>query len=133
MSSKNTKKESIGSQAKELVLLFYDKTGLRFTNKDIMIAIKGAKRLLEAGYTFDEIKDTIEYCVKNPPEKGIYSFGFISYEINKVLAILKSKKRQQQVTQAIDKSNFSNYGVELVSNKDKMKPREVKVDTSIFD
>ena len=79
--------KTIGAQAKELVLLFYEKTGLKFLNKDIMIAVKKAKDLLNAGYTYDEIKDTIEYCVENPPEKGIYSFGFIVHEINKVTTI----------------------------------------------
>ena len=96
--SQDSKK--IGTSAKELVLLFYDKTGLKFTNKDIMIAIKNAKNLLNVGYTYDEIKDTIEYCVANPPEKGIYSFGFIVYEINKVLALLKAKNIKLQQTQA---------------------------------
>ena len=129
--SQDSKK--IGTSAKELVLLFYDKTGLKFTNKDIMIAIKNAKNLLNAGYTYDEIKDTIEYCVANPPEKGIYSFGFIVYEINKVLALLKAKNKKIQATQAIDKNKFSDYGLSETSNRDKMKPREVKVDTSIFD
>ena len=70
--------KTIGGQAKELVLLFYEKNELKFTNKDIMVSIKNAKRLLEAGYTYDEIKDTIEYCADNPPPKGIYSFGFIT-------------------------------------------------------
>ena len=50
--------KTIGGQAKELVLLFYEKNELKFTNKDIMVSIKNAKRLLEAGYTYDEIKPT---------------------------------------------------------------------------
>lgn len=125
--------KKIGTSAKELVLLFYEKTGLRYTNKDIMIAVKNAKNLLNVGYTYDEIKNTIEYCVANPPEKGIYSFGFIVYEINKVLAILNAKNKQIKDTQALDKNKFSNYGLQEVSNKDKMKPRETKIDTSIFD
>lgn len=125
--------KNIGGQAKNLVLLFYDKTQLRFTNKDIMIAIKSAKSLLNSGYTFDEIKNTIEYCVENQPPKGIYSFGFISNQINRVLAILKQKEKENIATKSIDKSKFSNYGISEVSNKDKMKPREIKVDTSIFD
>ena len=131
--SQDSKK--IGTSAKELVLLFYDKTGLKFTNKDIMIAIKNAKNLLNVGYTYDEIKDnaTFDNPIKNPPEKGIYSFGFIVYEINKVLALLKAKNKKIQTTQAIDKNKFSDYGLSQVSNRDKMKPREVKVDTSIFD
>ena len=54
--------KKIGTSAKELVLLFYEKTGLRYTNKDIMIAIKNAKNLLNVGYTYEEIKNTIEYC-----------------------------------------------------------------------
>ena len=122
-----------GTSAKELVLFFYDKTGLRYTNKDIMIAVKNAKNLLKVGYTYEEIKSVIEYCIANPPEKGIYSFGFILYEMNKVLAILNHKKKQEIATQAIDKAAFQNYGIAEVSNKDKMKQREVKIDTSIFD
>lgn len=125
--------KKIGTSAKELVLLFYEKTGLRYTNKDIMIAVKNAKNLLNVGYTYDEIKNTIEYCVENQPEKGIYSFGFIVHEINKVLAMLKAKNKQIKSTQALDKNKFSNYGLQEVSNKDKIKPRETKIDTSIFD
>ena len=98
-----------------------------------MIAVKNAKNLLKVGYTHEEIKSVIEYCVANPPEKGIYSFGFILYEMNKVLAILNHKKKQEIATQAIDKSKFLDYGITEVSNKDKMKQREVKIDTSIFD
>lgn len=125
--------KSTGAQAKELVLLFYEKTGLKFTNKNIMIAIKNAKTLLEAGYTYDEIKNTINYCVENPPQKGIYSFGFITYEINKVLSILKQEEKKKITTQALDKSVLKDYGISVVSNKEKMKEREIKVDTSIFD
>lgn len=125
--------KKIGTSAKELVLLFYEKTGLRYTNKDIMIAIKNAKNLLNVGYTYDEIKNTIEYCVENQPEKGIYSFGFIVHEINKVTTMLKAKNKQIKITQALDKNKFSNYGLQEVSNKDKIKPRETKIDTSIFD
>lgn len=128
-----TTNKQIGTSAKELVLLFFEKTGLRYTNKDIMIAVKNAKNLLNVGYTHDEIKSVIEYCVENPPEKGIYSFGFIIYEMNKVLAILKHKEKQQTITQAIDKNKFLDYGLEQVSNKDKIKKREIKIDTSIFD
>ena len=126
-------KKSIGTSAKELVLLFYDKTGLRFTNRDIMIAIKGAKSLLNAGYTYDEIKETIEYCTSHQPERGIYSFGYISYEISKVTNMLKHKKKQEKREEAIDKAKFNDYGLSQTSNKDKMKEREIKVDTSIFD
>lgn len=125
--------KKIGTSAKELVLLFYEKTGLRYTNKDIMIAIKNAKNLLNVGYTYEEIKNTIEYCVDNPPKNGIYSFGFIVHEISKVVTLLKSKQKEVKATQALDKHKFSNYGLEEVSNKDKMKPREFKIDTSIFD
>ena len=126
-------KKTIGAQAKELVLLFYEKNELKFTNKDIMISVKNAKRLLEAGYTFDEIKDTIEYCVKNPPPKGIYSFGFIVHEINKVTTILKSQRKQETKEKTIDSSVFSNYGITNVSNKDKIKPQKENGKISIFD
>ena len=126
----NNKK--IGAQAKELVLLFYEKTGLKYTNKDIMIAVKNTKRLLEAGYTFDEIKNTIEYCVANQPEKGIYSFGFIIHEIAKVTTMLKAKNVQIARETAIDKSKLNDYGLAKVSNRDKVKLKEKKESVSIF-
>ena len=125
--------KTIGGQAKELVLLFYGKNELKFTNKDIMVSIKNAKRLLEAGYTYDEIKDTIEYCADNPPPKGIYSFGFITHEINKVTTILKSKRKVEAREKAIDSSSFSNYGIQNVRNKNKLKPQKDNGNFNIFD
>lgn len=125
--------KTIGGQAKELVLLFYEKTGLKFLNKDIMIAVKKAKDLLNAGYTYDEIKDTIEYCVENPPEKGIYSFGFIVHEINKVTTILKSRNKQIKRETAVDKTQFNDYGLSNVSNKDKIKAKKEESKINIFD
>lgn len=125
---------NIGSQAKELVLLFYDKTKLKYTNKNIMVAVKNAKTLLEAGYTFDEIKDTINYCVTNPPQKGIYSFGFIVHEINKVTTMLKAQNKKVNVDdKAIHSSLFSNYGIQEVSNKEKVKSNKEFGEISIFD
>lgn len=123
----------VGSQAKELVILFYDKTKLKFTNKNIMVAVKNAKTLLEAGYTYDEIRDTINYCISNPPQKGIYSFGFIVHEINKVTTMLKSQGKKIVEDKTIDKSIFSDYGIKDVSNKDKVKSSKVLGEISIFD
>lgn len=127
-----TNSKSQGAQAKELVLLFYEKTGLKYTNKDIMIAIKNTKNLLKAGYTFEEVKNTIEYCVANQPEKGIYSFGFIVHEIAKVTTMLKAKNKQIAKETAIDKSKFNDYGLAEVSNRDKVKFKENKESISIF-
>lgn len=126
-------KNIIGSQAKELVLLFYDKTKLKYTNQNIMVAVKNAKTLLETGYTFDEIKDTINYCISNPPQKGIYSFGFIVHEINKVTTMLKSQGKKIVDDKAIDSSIFSNYGIQDVSNKEKVKSTKEFGEISIFD
>lgn len=125
--------KKIGTSARELVLLFYEKTELRYTNRDIMIAVKNAKKLLEAGYTYDEVKDTIEYCVVHPPQKGIYSFGYIAYDINRVLTLLKHDKKSEERSKAVDVTKFNDYGLSSLGNQDKLKPREVKVDTSIFD
>lgn len=125
--------KTIGGQAKELVLLFYNKTGLKFTNKDIMVSVKKAKDLLKAGYTFDEIKDTIEYCVANQPEKGIYSFGFICHEINKVTTMLKMRNKKILKETAIDSSKFNDYGITKVSNKDKVKLENETKTINIFD
>lgn len=127
-----TNKKTQGAQAKELVLLFYELTGLKFTNQNIMVAIKNTKTLMNAGYTYDEIKDTIEYCVANQPEKGIYSFGFIVHEINKVTTLLKNQNKKIARQTAIDKEVFNNYGLQQVSNKDKVKIKDTKDSISIF-
>lgn len=126
-------KKTTGAQAKELVLLFYEKTGLKYTNKNIMIAIKNAKTLLNAGYTYEEIRDTILYCVANPPSKGIYSFGFIVHEINKITTMLKTQNKKIAKEEAINSSAFSDYGIQNVSNKDKIKPNKDFGNINIFD
>ena len=125
-------KKSQGAQAKELMLLFYELTGLKFTNQNIMVAIRNTKTLMNAGYTYDEIRDTIEYCVANQPEKGIYSFGFIVHEINKVTTLLKNQNKKIARQTAIDKEVFNNYGLQEVSNKDKVKIKDTKDSISIF-
>ena len=127
-----TSKKTQGAQAKELVLLFYELTGLKFTNQNIMVAIKNTTTLMNAGYTYDEIRDTIEYCVANQPEKGIYSFGFIVHEINKVTTLLKNQNKKIARQTAIDKEVFNNYGLQQVSNKDKVKIKDTKDSISIF-
>ena len=102
-------KKTTGAQAKELVLLFYEKTGLKYTNKNIMIAIKNAKTLLNAGYTYEEIRDTILYCVAKTQNKKIAK------------------------EEAINSSAFSDYGIQNVSNKDKIKPNKDFGNINIFD
>ena len=125
-------KKSVGGQAKELVLLFYDLTKIKFTNKDIMINVKNVKKLLET-FTYEEIKDTIEYCVKNPPEKGIYSFGYISHNISKVTAMLKNQQKKIINETAISKNDFNTYGLKEISNAEKIKSKEKKNNINIFD
>ena len=122
-----------GALAKELVFIFYDRTGLKYTNKDIMIAVKNAKVLLQSGYTYEEVRDTIEYCVLNPPKNGIYSFGFIVSQINKVTTMLKNTNKKFIETKAMDKSKFNDYGLTNVSNRDKIKLKESETKINIFD
>lgn len=110
-----TRKLSKGGQAKELILLFYDLTGIKYTNRDIMINIRNAKKLLDV-FTYNEIEDTIRWCVANPPEKGIYSFGYISHNISSVVARLKNEQKKVKKETAIDKSELKEY--DLKSNKD---------------
>ena len=124
--------KTLGAQAKELVFLFFEKMELKYLNKDIMIAVSKAKNLLKSGYTFDEIKYVIDYCVEHPPEKGIYSFGFIEYKMNEVLALKKTLDKQKEKEKALEKKEFNDYGINI-SNKNKVKAREVNVDTSIFE
>lgn len=125
--------KSVGGQAKELAIHFYEKTGLKYTNKDIMVTVSNAKTLLKAGYTYDEIKNTIDYCVANPPSKGIYSFGFIINQINKVTTLLKNKQKEMAKVEAVDKSKFNDYGLSDLGNKNKVKLREEPKDINIFD
>lgn len=125
--------KSIGGQAKELAIRFYEKTGLKYTNRDIMVSVQNAKTLLKAGYTYDEIKNTIDYCVDNPPPKGIYSFGFIVNQINKVTTLLKSKEKEMAKFEAVDKSKFNDYGLADIGNRNKVKLRTETKDINIFD
>jgi len=99
-----------GGQAKELILLFYELTGIKFTNRDIMINVKNAKNLLNT-FTYDEIENTIRYCVANPPEKGIYSFGYISHNISTVVARLNNEKKKIEKETAMDKRDLKEYNL----------------------
>ena len=51
----------------------------------------------------------------------------------KAKSLFDDRLKQIKQTEALDKYKFSDYGLGEVSNKDKMKPREMKIDTSIFD
>ena len=100
--------KTVGGQAKELVLLFYDLTGIKFTNRDIMLNVRNVKHLLET-FTYDEIEDTSRYCVANPPDRGIYSFGYITYNISPIVAQLKNMKKKVMKETAIKESDLKEY------------------------
>lgn len=122
--------KNIGGQAKELVLLFYELTNIKYTNRDIMINVRNVKKLLDV-FTYEEIENTIRYCVANPPEKGIYSFGYISHNISSIVAKLNNEKKKIIKETAINKEDLKTYGLENVSNKNKVKIKE-KNNISIF-
>lgn len=91
-------KLSASVDAKEAVLHFYSKLGKK-ADKKIGGYIKQAKALLE-DYSLEEIIYAMNKCFDNPPPGGIYSFGFISYNIKKIIDPVRKDKAAKEVQSA---------------------------------
>jgi 3-phosphoglycerate kinase len=84
-----------GTDAKTVALYFLDATtDKRYTKGVIAKAISQAKFVLEAGYTVQEICDTIDYIIA----QGImpYSFGYINASIQNVIKEVQKQKLAEQ-------------------------------------
>ena len=115
----------------EQLKAFHNDTKIYLVNTSCILIEKIADILDQSGNVIGvhfmnpvPMKDTVEVIISKYTTSECQQ---------KVLALLKAKNKKIQATQAIDKNKFSDYGLSEVSNRDKIKPREVKVDTSIFD
>lgn len=80
--------------AVDLAKYYFQETKQRTTKQLMLIAISQAKALLEDGFTHEEIKQGIDYYVKNPPKKGFYSLGFLNYCLPEALKKIEAEKKR---------------------------------------
>lgn len=91
----------MNKQAVYLAKYFYFKTQRRTTKGTMAQTIGQAKALLSAGFTCQEIEQGIDYCVENPPKKGFYSLGWLSYDLENILVKLKAKQAKETLAQTV--------------------------------
>ena len=90
--------------AKEVAIYFYNKVGIKATPAMYARTIKQAKSLLEAGYTEEEIIYCLDFVV-DIQKVDIYSLGYLSYSIAKIikdLRALESQKAASEIKQKMD-------------------------------
>ncbi len=112
-----TKKE-LNKKAQEISKFWFEEKQERTTPAVFSRTISQAKKLLECGYTEQEIKDAIVYLVKNPPKNGLSSLGYLNYVINDVLSkvnVIKFKdeiiKEQQKTIGILVKELNNNINI----------------------
>lgn len=97
---------------------FYNAKNIKTTPAQYRLTLGQAKQLLDSGYSKDEIKDSIDYLIENPPEKGFFSLGFLSYCINNVLSQIK--KNETRKLETIKEKEFKGFEtVQISDNKNK--------------
>lgn len=109
---------AIGSK---LAKHFYDTTGLKCTKAEFMRGVGNVKALLIAEYTEEQIKDAIDWCVKNRPQ--MTSLGYIVTIINDILFKVKLEKMNVEIRQQ-DPLLFMQKPIDSPqenTNKDKIK------------
>lgn len=110
-----------------MVIYFYDKIGVKCDSHSFVITISQVKSLIKKGYTFDEIKETIDYAIKNQPPKGIYSFGYITTVIEDVQKLFKELETQK----TLDKITIND--IKTTGNKNKIKKTTLNYDKNLFE
>ena len=83
---------------REIARYFYDKTELKSTERVFFANVSAADALLKAGYTKEQIIETIDYLLLNPPKNGFNSIAYIQYVINEILIKIKVKKEMENPT-----------------------------------
>lgn len=89
---------------KDISIYFFEKTNQRATPAMFKKTGSQIKNLIESGYKEEEIIKCIDYLVENPPPKGFYSIGYLSYTINDVLQKIKLKELREKSELAIQDS-----------------------------
>lgn len=91
------------TDAKTIALYFLDMTTDKYTKSIIARTINQAKNLLSAGYTKEEIIETIDYILDKGDIK-MYSIGYINTCINDVLRKINVEKEKERVAKLIEQS-----------------------------
>lgn len=88
--------------AKDIAIYFLEATDQRYTPSIIAKTIIQAKAILEAGYTKDEIIQCIDWVV-NKTTVVMYSLGYISTMINKILENIKQEVDAEEKNEKLKK------------------------------
>ena len=88
--------------AKDIAIYFLEATDQRYTPSIIAKTIIQAKAILEAGYTKDEIIQCIDWVI-NKTTVVMYSLGYISTMINKILENIKQEVDAEEKNEKLKK------------------------------
>jgi hypothetical protein len=107
-----------GTDAKDIAIHFLDMTNQRFTPAIMSKTVVQAKRLLEAGYTKDEIIASIDWVVGSTSVQ-MYSLGYINTMINKILVNIKEEQEQRELKKRMktSKEEMDKYQKELIAKE----------------
>lgn len=83
------------SDAKEIAVKFFEATNQKATRAVFAKTISQAKVLLESGYTLEEVLKAVNYATER--NKDIYSLGYFSYAINKILKDIEKEEALQAI------------------------------------
>ena len=78
-------------EAKKIATQYFYLRQHKATPGSFKMTLMQAKQLLKTGFTPTEIMLGIQYCLDFPPRKGFNSLGWLSYDLNRILDILKVK------------------------------------------
>lgn len=88
--------------AKDIAIYFLEATDQRYTPSIIAKTIIQAKAILEAGYTKGEIIQCIDWVI-NKTTVVMYSLGYISTMINKILENIKQEVDAEEKNEKLKK------------------------------
>lgn len=88
--------------ARDIALYFLEATDQRYTSSIIAKTVIQAKSILEAGYTKDEIIQCIDWVV-DKTNVIMYSLGYISTMINKILENIKQEAEDEEKNEKLKK------------------------------
>jgi len=114
-----TDKLSIATDSKEIVSYFYEQAKKKPDGQFGRHIITAKKLLTE--YNKDEIIHAIDHCIKHAPKGGVYSLGYIAYNIKEIITPIRKQKLIEQNRK--DEANNKDIGTlpEPSDNSKKLK------------
>lgn len=106
----STTKE-MNKMAQEIAKHWFEVRQERVTPAIFSRTIIQARKLMECGFSEEEIISSIDYLNENPPPKGLTSLGYLNYVINETLEKIKFKeikKEEKIVSSGMLKKNLNN-------------------------